>query len=57
VRSFEKINERLSLELEVKQKMVRQAELEAEADKARQVKHAEAQAPLKIICLTETIPA
>ncbi|HEY6339871.1 MAG TPA: SPFH domain-containing protein [Bryobacteraceae bacterium] len=37
----EQENERLSVELEVKAKQVKQAELEAEADEARQVKQAE----------------
>jgi regulator of protease activity HflC (stomatin/prohibitin superfamily) len=45
----EQENERLSVELEVKQKMVRQAELEAEAQKARDVKAAEGQAQIVVI--------
>jgi len=45
----EQESDRLSVELEVKQKMVRQAELEAEAQKARDVKHAEAQAAVVVI--------
>ena len=45
----EQENERLSVELEVKQKMVRQAELEAEAQKAREVKAAEGQAQIVVI--------
>ena len=45
----EQENERLSVELEVKQKMVRQAELEAEAQKAREVKAAEGQAMIVVI--------
>lgn len=42
-------NDRLSIELEVKQKMVRTAELEAEADKARQVKQAEGRAQMTVL--------
>jgi len=42
-------NERLTLDLEVKQKLVRTAELEAEAQKARQVKAAEAQAQVVVL--------
>src|SRR5580704_1454011 len=42
-------NERLGVELEVKQKMVRQAELEAEAQEARDVKAAEGQAQIVVI--------
>jgi regulator of protease activity HflC (stomatin/prohibitin superfamily) len=42
-------NERLVVELEVKQKLVRQTELEAEADKAREVKAAEAQAQVRVL--------
>lgn len=42
-------NDRLSIELEVKQKMVRTAELEAEADKMRQVKHAEGRAAVTVL--------
>src|SRR5204862_4732153 len=45
----EQENQRLSVELEVKQKMVRQAELEAEAQKAREVKAAEGQAQIVVI--------
>jgi regulator of protease activity HflC (stomatin/prohibitin superfamily) len=45
----EQENERLSVELEVKQKMVRQAELEAEAQKTRDVKAAEGQAQIVVI--------
>ena len=45
----EQENERLSVELEVKQKMVRQAELEAEAQEARDVKAAEGQAQIVVI--------
>jgi regulator of protease activity HflC (stomatin/prohibitin superfamily) len=41
----EQQNERMVYELQVKEKEVRQAELEAEADKARQVKAAEAAGP------------
>ena len=42
-------NDCLSIDVEVKQKLVRTAELEAEAEKARQVKSAEAQAQAKVI--------
>src|SRR5262245_33727165 len=42
-------NDRLSIELEVKQKMVRSAELEAEAQKARDVKRAEGQAQIVVL--------
>jgi regulator of protease activity HflC (stomatin/prohibitin superfamily) len=42
-------NDRLSIELEVKQKMVRTAELEAEAEKARQVKQAEGRAQVVVL--------
>jgi regulator of protease activity HflC (stomatin/prohibitin superfamily) len=45
----EQENERLSVELEVKQKMVREAELEAEALKARQIKAAEGQAAITVL--------
>jgi regulator of protease activity HflC (stomatin/prohibitin superfamily) len=45
----EQENERLSVELEVKQKMVREAELEAEAQKARDVKAAEARAEVTVL--------
>jgi regulator of protease activity HflC (stomatin/prohibitin superfamily) len=45
----EQENERLSVELEVKQKMVREAELEADALKARQVKAAEGQAEITVL--------
>lgn len=45
----EQENERLVVELEVKQKNVRAAELEAEADKARRVKEAEAQAQVTVL--------
>ena len=44
----EQESERLTIELDVKQKMVRQAELEAEADKAREVTAAEAKAA--VVC-------
>jgi len=37
-------NDRMSIEIELKQKMVRTAELEADADKVRQLKQAEARA-------------
>src|SRR5262245_29406391 len=42
-------NDRLSIELEVKQKMVREAELEAEAAKVRQVKQAEGRAQTTVL--------
>jgi regulator of protease activity HflC (stomatin/prohibitin superfamily) len=42
-------NDRLSIDLEVKQKMVRTAELEAEAAKARHVKEAEGRAQVTVI--------
>jgi regulator of protease activity HflC (stomatin/prohibitin superfamily) len=42
-------NDRLSVELEVKQKLVRAAELEAEAEKMRQVKHAEGRAHITVL--------
>jgi regulator of protease activity HflC (stomatin/prohibitin superfamily) len=42
-------NDRLSIEVEVKQKMVRTAELEAEADKARHVKQAEGRAQVTVL--------
>jgi regulator of protease activity HflC (stomatin/prohibitin superfamily) len=45
----EQENERLTVELDVKQKMVREAELEAEAQKARDVKAAEAQAEVVVL--------
>jgi regulator of protease activity HflC (stomatin/prohibitin superfamily) len=45
----EQENERLSIDLEVRQKMVRAAELEAEAQKARQVKDAEARAMVTVL--------
>jgi len=45
----EQENERLSVELDVKQKEVRAAELEAEAQKARDVKAAEAQAQVTVL--------
>src|SRR5260370_25591449 len=45
----EQENERLSVQLEVKQKMVKEAELEAEALKARAVKAAEARAQVVVI--------
>src|SRR5205823_1517722 len=44
----EQENDRLSVEVEVKQKQVRTAELEAQADKARQVTGAEAQAQVTV---------
>ncbi|HYK89004.1 MAG TPA: SPFH domain-containing protein, partial [Acidobacteriota bacterium] len=45
----EQENEKLGLEIEVKQKLVKTAELEAEADKVRQVKQAEAQAQVTVL--------
>jgi regulator of protease activity HflC (stomatin/prohibitin superfamily) len=42
-------NDRLSIDLEVKQKMVRTAELEAEAEKARRVKEAEGRAQVTVL--------
>jgi regulator of protease activity HflC (stomatin/prohibitin superfamily) len=45
----EQENERLSVELEVKQKMVREAELEADALKVRQIKAAEGQAAITVL--------
>jgi regulator of protease activity HflC (stomatin/prohibitin superfamily) len=45
----EQENERMGIELEVKQKQVRTAELEAEADKAREVKRAEARAQTTVL--------
>lgn len=42
-------NDRLSIEAEMKQKMVRTAELEAEADKVRQVKQSEARAQSTVL--------
>src|SRR5439155_11264781 len=45
----EQENDRLSIELDVKQKMVRTAELEAEADKMRQVKQAEGRAQVTVL--------
>ncbi|MGH9723040.1 MAG: SPFH domain-containing protein [Bryobacteraceae bacterium] len=45
----EQENERLNFDVEIKQKLVRTAELEAEADKARQVKRAEADAQTTVL--------
>ena len=45
----EQENERLTFEVEIKQKLVRTAELEAEADKARQVKQAEGAAQVTVL--------
>jgi len=42
-------NDRLSIDLEVKQKMVRTAELEAEAEKVRHVKQAEGRAQVTVL--------
>ena len=45
----EQENERLTVELDVKQKMVKEAELEAEAEKAREIKQAEAAAQVTVL--------
>jgi len=45
----EQENDRLTVEVEVKQKMVRTAELEAQAEKARQVTQAEAEAQSTVL--------
>ena len=45
----EQENERLNVELDVKQKMVKAAELEAEAQKTREVKDAEAKAAVTVL--------
>lgn len=45
----EQENERLAIEMEVKEKLVRAAELEAEAEKARRVKQAEGEAQMIVI--------
>jgi regulator of protease activity HflC (stomatin/prohibitin superfamily) len=45
----EQENERLALEMDIKQKLVRTAELEAEAEKARRVKQAEAEAQVVVL--------
>jgi len=45
----EQENERLNIDLEVKQKMVRSAELEADAQKAREVTAAEARAQIVVL--------
>jgi regulator of protease activity HflC (stomatin/prohibitin superfamily) len=42
-------NDRLSIDLEVKQKLVRSAELEAEAEKMRHVKPAEGRAQVTVL--------
>ena len=42
-------NDRMAIDLEVKQKAVRSAELEAEAEKARQVKQAEGRAQITVL--------
>jgi len=44
----EQENERMTMELEVKQKMVREAELEADARKAREIKAAEGKAAVTV---------
>jgi regulator of protease activity HflC (stomatin/prohibitin superfamily) len=46
---MEQANEKLGVELDVKQKEVREAELEAEAQEARDVKGAEAQAQVTVL--------
>ena len=45
----EQENERMNIELDVKQKLVKTAELEAEAQKAREIKEAEAQAQVTVL--------
>ena len=45
----EQQNERLAVELQVKEKLVKAAELEAEADKMREVKRAEARAQVTVL--------
>jgi regulator of protease activity HflC (stomatin/prohibitin superfamily) len=45
----EQENERMSVELELKQKMVKEADLEAEAQKARDVKAAESRAEVTVL--------
>jgi len=45
----EQENERMSVEMELKQKLVKTAELEAEADKIRQVKQAEGDAQRQVV--------
>ena len=45
----EQQSERMVYDLQIKEKEVRQAELEAEADKARRVKEAEAQAAVRVL--------
>jgi regulator of protease activity HflC (stomatin/prohibitin superfamily) len=45
----EQQNERMVYDLQIKEKEVKQAELEAEADKARRVKEAEAQASVRVL--------
>jgi regulator of protease activity HflC (stomatin/prohibitin superfamily) len=45
----EQQSERMVYDLQIKEKEVRQAELEAEADKARRVKEAEAQASVRVL--------
>jgi regulator of protease activity HflC (stomatin/prohibitin superfamily) len=45
----EQENDRMGVETELKRKEVRIAELEAEADKARQVKHAEGEARVRVL--------
>jgi regulator of protease activity HflC (stomatin/prohibitin superfamily) len=45
----EQENERLTFDIEIKQKMVRTAELEAEAEKARQIKRAEADSRVTVL--------
>lgn len=45
----EQENEAMNIELEVKQKLVKTAELEADAQKAREIKEAEAQAAITVL--------
>jgi regulator of protease activity HflC (stomatin/prohibitin superfamily) len=45
----EQENERLTVELEVKQEMVKEAEVETEAEKAREIKQAEAAAQVTVL--------
>jgi regulator of protease activity HflC (stomatin/prohibitin superfamily) len=45
----EQENERMAYDIQIKEKQVKTAELEAEAQKAREVKHAEGQAQVKVL--------
>ena len=45
----EQENERMTYDIQIKEKQVKTAELEAEAQKAREVKHAEAQAQVRVL--------